>query len=375
MAFDLTGYLTRHGTHVVPTNLIKEITEATGYVGLHIDPARCPEGRVREMSERLKQRFANLVPKKSWCAVKPAYYGAALTLPTMLLMELGLMALPLDLFVPEVMRKYADIIHVGPVGIEFVNLIYELDAHAPPEQMIPTIALWLMKLQQGLPTTVVMTVCPDYSHDNGSYNFQQLWDGVGLVAQRALRASVLLYTLQQRTGTRLRIVVAIADFEGDSENVCTRLGITQTEFKARCQRSQIAFRAEAEKASPGIEKILETPLWSHIVKREEWSSVLVRTCESVARNELSGFFHLKPGDLNGMAKMRHGMYKRWHGEDCDPVAIILRQAPEYGAVGALVAKHFANPLVLGADHVAMSPFLHMLLRQLLPVVYMKKADY
>ncbi|MCW1929697.1 MAG: hypothetical protein KIH62_000085 [Candidatus Kerfeldbacteria bacterium] len=376
MAFNLTEYLARHGAHVVPGNLLEEILEITGYKGLHVEPNRCKRGEhTTEMSKRLRRRFINREPEKAWHAVRATHQGTHLTLPTQLLIELGMISLPLDRFTPEITRKYKEILEVGVCGEEFVEFMYELDCYSPPAQMKPVVAEWLARLARGDESTVVITVCPDYSHENGSYNFRELWDGVGLVARRALQAAVLLHQMQQRTGTPLRIVVAIADFEGDSDTVCARLGISRDEFKARCQRSQQALRAEAEKLSPGIEEILETPLWSELVSRAEWESTLTRARESVAREELSGVFHLKPDELEGMARMRHPMYKRWHGEECDPVRIILSQAPEYGAVGALVARRFPNALILGADHVAMSPFLHMLLPALAPVVYMKKADY
>lgn len=375
MAFDLNAYLTKHGVHVVPGNLTRDVCTALGYAGLHDDPAQCPEGHVHDMALRLKQRFGTVHPEKTWHARRHAFRGTHLTLPTKLLIELELMQMPLDTFDVHVMHKYADIIGVGNAGEVFVDVLHELECYDPPAQMLPTLAVWLHKLARGEHCTVVMTVCPDYSHENGSYTFHELWDGVGLVAQRALRASVLLHEMARKTSAHLKIVVAIADFEGDSESVCARLGITREEFKARCLRSQQAFRRAAQETSSGIEHVLETPLWSHIVSQHEWSSTLIAACQSVSRGEYSGAFVLRQGDLHGMAKMRHAMYKRWHGEDCNPVEIILRQAPEYGAVGALCMKRFHNALIFGADHVAMSPFLHMLLPALAPVVYMKKADY
>ena len=84
--------------------------------------------------------------------------------------------------------------------------------------------------------TIIVPVCPAYSHRKGVYTYQGLGEGIPLLVKAHLpflqRVQKLLPTSQVR--------ILLADHEASIPELCTAMGISQEEFSRRVARSIIA---------------------------------------------------------------------------------------------------------------------------------------
>ncbi len=81
--------------------------------------------------------------------------------------------------------------------------------------------------------TIVVPVCPDYSHDNGRYTFQSLGSGMPLLAH--LHQDFLERVLE--CGLSLEVLFLVADQEADNLELCRAVGKTPGEFRALVEES------------------------------------------------------------------------------------------------------------------------------------------
>lgn len=80
---------------------------------------------------------------------------------------------------------------------------------------------------------VVAPCCPDYTHEEGLYNFRGLGSGVSLLAQR----HIVFLTEVQRIWPAIRPLLLIANHESDDPELCRSVGVSQEEFRARIDDS------------------------------------------------------------------------------------------------------------------------------------------
>ncbi len=252
-------------------------------------------------------------------------------------------------------------------------LVEEVGISYPPMQVMEEVAGWLYKALYGEPSTIITPVCPDYETRNTGdplrpreYTFANLGSDVGYVAQRALRALPKVYDFFRNRNVDVRFIVAIGDFEAQSEETCCRVGVSYDEFIRRLRQSQYAF-AQSCNGLP-----VETPLVTEI-DPYLWKESVVEARDSVSRGDY-GALDLTEDDIDTIASARSSLYRRWYGDDVDCTNILLKQAPEYMAMGK-VSDKFPNCLILGADSVAMSPFLQGLSESIRPVIYLRNINY
>ncbi len=259
-------------------------------------------------------------------------------------------------------------------GTVFARMLVEdVGISYPPMQVMESVAQWLYRALEGEPSTVVTPVCPDYeTRDTGDpfrpreYTFTGLNSGVGYVAQRALRALPKVWEFFNRRRTNIRFVVAIGDFEAQSEETCRKVGVSYNEFIRRLRQSQHAF-AQSCNGLP-----VETPLVTEI-DPFLWKESITAAREAVSQGDY-GALRLTEEDIEIIASARSSLYRRWYGDDVDCRNVLLRQAPEYMAMGR-VSDKLPNALIIGADAVAMSPFLQGLSENIRPCVYLRNANY
>lgn len=362
----------------------KRVLEKLGLKGLSMKRKKNKTAATREMYDRLVARFPILArqTKHLWRASTPRVGGREISIATLVLMELGLLRVDLDDFVPEITAAYQKLLFRGERGQDLVEILCELEIYIPPTQLIDALDKWLVDMIRGKHTTMFMAVCPDYSHEDGKYTFRALWNGVGLVAQRSLEAIRRFHEYAQGYEFDLHFIVAMADFEADCEKNRRLVGnISADEFRHRCQESMVALREQLCNLVPGIESHLQTPFITEIAGgTSRWDSVYAEAQEAARYGNLCGPFNLTGHHLSKIVRGRAAMNAAWSddGADFDAFNALRQQVPDYGAVGAVVFRKIAtttNLLLLGLDSVWMAPFIHQLLDSCAPVLYMRRLDY
>ncbi|GEM_PF-1855187 len=254
-------------------------------------------------------------------------------------------------------------------------LVEEIGISYPPMSIMESIRDWFYRALEGEPTTVIVPVCPDYETENTGnpanpkvYTFKGLGDSIGYVAQRALYSIPKLWHFFHERGLEVNFVVAIGDFEAESEETRKRVGVTKEEFLRRLRRSQEAF----QNACPIPDKNLRTPFISEIAPRP-FEDILEDAKRNVEQGDY-GALGITENDLEIIAKARKSLYKRWFGEEVDSKEVLKLQAPEYMAMGE-VSGNFSNPLLLGVDSVSMAPFMQGMSKTIRPVLYLRNVIY
>jgi hypothetical protein len=250
------------------------------------------------------------------------------------------------------------------------RLLKELSFYLPAEDYIAVVSELLLRGLSGEEITLVSPVCPDYGYVRAAgkyrYTFDELRDGVGLVAGRVVNALPKVQDLLARHGIRSRLVVAAGDFEGLDEATVTRVRETRESFRAKLARSQERVLAA-----------LGRPAESVFIAEMAGGEAAWRALTDAAYRSLVGedFAALMPTriDMDAILETRMPLYQAWHvGRSREELAqVLLLQCAEYAAMGVLFHRMLKNPLVVGGDHNRMMPFYW--LHQRIPVLYLKRV--
>lgn len=273
-----------------------------------------------------------------------------------------------DCWTPKIQRRMQPLIDSGPAGLDLAKVMVRLSVSRPPDAVMGAVIAWLQRALQGESSTIFSTVCPDYAVDaHGRYTFEGLNSGVGVVAKRLQVALPVLWHFCNDHGLPVTFVVAMGDSEADNPDNCRRVGLTRTEFIARLEQSQAAFRASMNPELP-----LKTPMASQI---GSWLQVVAQAREAAASGRFSGVLHIPADAWDKICAARRSLFTRWYGAGVDASAILRAQAPEYMAMGTLATEHFPNTLILGADTPAMAAFWQGLSFRVRPVLYLQDVQY
>lgn len=280
---------------------------------------------------------------------------------------------------PSVERKLAPLIRNTKSGKDFCKLLLDLPVVFPPELIMEAVGEWLRRVESGEQSHVFSLVCPDYAtRETGDptrpveYTFNGLGEGVGLVAKRALASFKKLWEFFEPLGFEVRFVVAMADCEVDSPENLERVGLSVDGFVGKLVKSQEAFK----RACPeGME--IETPLLTEIDPKLWYRNLARARLEVRARDYRT--LNVSEEDIQLICKARKSLYERWYGALNDEKAreTLDKQSPEYMVPGIIAEAHYPNVLILGADAVAMSPFLQGLnaAGKVRPVMYLRSLNY
>ncbi|WP_253450930.1 hypothetical protein [Halomonas sp. Y3] len=222
----------------------------------------------------------------------------------------------------------------------------------------------------GKEVTLVSPVCPDYGYEKKEgkyrYTFEELGDGIGLVAQRVVRALPKLMEVLVRHGIKTNVAVAAGDFEGFDSATLQRVSETHETFRAKIVSSQ----SRILKALGGN---AESIMISDEVGGEKSWERLVN--EAKGRLKEGDYGSIEIGDVNihEILDSRIPLYREWHvGKDRNQLLdILLQQAAEYSVMGKLFSERWGNPIVIGADHNMMQPFYWLYKK--IPVVYLSRV--
>ncbi|MEX2495357.1 MAG: hypothetical protein WD448_04670 [Woeseia sp.] len=253
---------------------------------------------------------------------------------------------------------------------DFYRVLRELSFYLPSDDYIAAIADGLLRGLAGETITLVSPVCPDYAFrqvkERYRYTFDQLGDGVGLVAGRIVATLPHIQDVLTRHGIRTRMVIAAGDFEGLDEPILKRLHETRASFRAKLERSQ-------QRIIEAIGRPLRAVFIADLAGGEAaWRELTGAAYRSISGGDFGGLLETRI-DIDSILDARMPLYQAWHGTQPRQklAEILLRQCAEYSAMGAVFHRNFENPMVIGGDHHRMMPFYWLYHR--VPVLYLRRV--
>ena len=252
---------------------------------------------------------------------------------------------------------------------DFERVLKDLSFYLPSDDYIAAVSGVLLRGLAGEEITLISPVCPDYGYvphkGRFRYTFDQLGDGIGLVAGRIVNALPPLRETLLRHGIRCRTVIAAGDFEGLDEATVARVKETRASFlaKVRCSQEKVMAALGFDATSVFIAELAGG--------EAAWRELTTRAYRSLAGDDLDALMSTQI-DLDSILDTRMPLYQAWHGNRSrtDLADVLLMQCAEYAAMGALFHRSFTNPLVIGGDHCRMMPFYW--LHQPIPVLYLRR---
>jgi hypothetical protein len=272
---------------------------------------------------------------------------------------------------PQLMVRYPSLRGMPQALVrDFERLLKDLSFYLPDDDYIAVIVDLLLKGLAGEEITLVSPVCPDYGYvqvrDRYRYTFDELRDGVGLVAGRVVGVLPSLQDLLARHGIRSRIVIAAGDFEGLDETTVVRVRETRESFRAKLRRSQACILA-------ALGRPAESVFIAELAGGEQaWNAIIETAYQSLRGDDFAALMSTRT-DLSSILETRMPLYEAWHvGRNRTELAdVLLHQCAEYAAMGRLFHATYRNALVVGGDHNRMMPFYW--LHQRIPVLYLKRV--
>ncbi|KQP20517.1 hypothetical protein [Pseudorhodoferax sp. Leaf267] len=253
---------------------------------------------------------------------------------------------------------------------DFERLLNDLSFYLPDDDYIAVVAELLLKGLAGEQITLISPVCPDYGYETVTggfrYTFDELRDGVGLVAGRVVGVLPHLQDLLSRHGIRSRIVIAAGDFEGLDDATVGRVKETRESFRQKLARSQ-------ERILRALGRPAASVFIAELAGGEAaWNALVGSAYQSLRGDDFAALMPTRV-DLSSILDTRMPLYHAWHvGRTRDQLAdVLLRQCAEYAAMGQLFHATYRNALVVGGDHNRMMPFYW--LYQRIPVLYLKRV--
>jgi len=291
--------------------------------------------------------------------------------------------------VPRHRAETADPLDRLPLAMadELRALFHDIGVVTPTRTDLGAVVDWIERGLAGEPLTIVSPVCPDYAVEpideaaggfgtdgrlkarRHRFTFRDLGTDVGVTAAHLFGALPRLHdVLKTRFGLDVHHLVMPGDFEGFSEETCARLGIDEATF---VDRVSIQSGTIADAAPVPVEA---RPFTTLCGGRAGWFAAWEKALERLTDGDLRDV--ARQPWVRTVALSRRDLYDRWYDsrgrEDDFYVAIAVRQAAEYAAMGAIVAAAptLANPLVLGADDHKMGRFYR--LAAPVPVLYLQR---
>lgn len=253
---------------------------------------------------------------------------------------------------------------------DFERLLKDLSFYLPDDDYIAAVAELLLKGLAGEEITLVSPVCPDYGYETVKggyrYTFDDLRDGVGLVAGRVVGVLPHLQDLLARHGIRSRIVIAAGDFEGLDDATVGRVRETRESFRHKLGLSQ-------ERILSALGRPATSVFIAELAGGEcAWNALVESAYQSLRGDDFAALMPTRV-DLSTILDTRMPLYQAWHvGRTRQQLAdVLLHQCAEYAAMGQLFHATYRNALVVGGDHNRMMPFYW--LYQRIPVLYLKRV--
>jgi hypothetical protein len=267
------------------------------------------------------------------------------------------------------------------LGLEFGQRLLDLQMLIPPSEVCALLAKVLERGRNGEEIVISGAFCPDYAYEETGdpnvpyrYTFNGLGDGIGLVAQQFLRVTPGLSAFFTKIGIRHRFVLGIGDFEADTVANLERVGVSDAEFRTRCERSLHAFRQQIGNDLP-----LELEMFDRDRGQGRLRPLASSALERLRRGDYGRCPELYPSfpaKLARVGKDYRTFYSRWEGRDLTELEVhdkVLVQGSEYAAMGAILREDFGpNTIILSGDRPQMHLFDSFSAPDL-PVLCVKRA--
>lgn len=218
--------------------------------------------------------------------------------------------------------------------------------------------------------TLVSPVCPDYGYENKNgrlrYTFEQLGDGIGLVATRVVNTLPSMQAVLRKHGIDARLAVAAGDFEGFDASTLERLKETREGFARKLRISQGKI---LDILGPDTESI---NIAAAAGGEADWHALTADAQQRLAQHD-NGCIVDHDLDYASIFNARLPLYQAWHQQRSNEelMQILYAQGAEYAAIGKVFAAQWSNPIVIGADHNRMQPFYW--LYSTIPVLYLTRV--
>lgn len=251
------------------------------------------------------------------------------------------------------------------LGLQIANLLIGCKMEIPSYRMSDACATVLNAGMRGETITLAGAFCPDYAYEETGnpqlpfrYTFDGLGEGVGLVARQFARITPQLSGFLSDMGIPHRIVLSIADFEADSDDILAQVGVGRDEFIRRCRRSLDAFRQSVPS---------DLPLDLELFGTERDKGRMRGYADHAIAEMRVGRFGMMPAlhrdlstVLSRIPDQYRTFYERWYGRsmvDLEVNNIVHGQGGEYAAVARIYHEDFGDNLILLAgDRPEMNKF-------------------
>lgn len=276
---------------------------------------------------------------------------------------------------------------IGPAGNSLGQMCYEQRMLIPDKTMAGMLARVLRRGQEGHRIHVLGAFCPDYSYEPTGdpnlpwrYTFDNVGEGVGLVAQQFARVTAPLSQFLSSIGVGHEMVFGIGDFEADSAKILQRVLKAEgpdayREFVRRCAKSLDAFRAKMGNDLPLTLELCDADRCKGRLRpyaREAYDRMVAGDFGRIG--EVFGDPHKV---IRQIVKENGSFYKRWYERpdmsEEEIRLLVLEQGAEYAALARIYAEDFGeeNIIVLSGDRPLMHTFDAM--NVITPILCVKRA--
>lgn len=244
----------------------------------------------------------------------------------------------------------------------FRQVLTHIHALSTQEDMPLQLKEWLSVALQGGAVTLVSAVCPDYATEedtngNRRYTFQGVDSGIGLVTRRFLDTLPELVRFFHDYKMKVKIRIALGDFEAFSAAILEKVQLTEEGFLERLRGSQKAIQEEVQRIiqekSPQGTVTSEVGLFTDFYGGRECFEKACQRFKELFDKGQYGDSGLDEEKVKKILDARKPLYERWYGEKEDYFSRLKKQAAEYAAMGELIKNNEENHLIVQADHDAM----------------------
>lgn len=247
-------------------------------------------------------------------------------------------------------------------GESFIRLLLSMPCSIPPMGVGFRIADWCETAMKGQPTTVFACVRADL-------------EGAGRrsEAQRVLASIPLLGAFANEHNLKVKVVVAVNDFDAHDQAVLRSFGLdSREEFVEQTERVRTEVSAVCANMSIDGQTILATDVAGN------WESWLNLARHKAKRGHIAGLaggFVLPAGYIGETLAVLANGYLRRYGESVEVTNVLQEQAAVAATAAKVARDTYPNCLILGAGHPLLTPFYQGLGKVLRPVICLKKDGY
>jgi hypothetical protein len=278
------------------------------------------------------------------------------------------------------MRPLSTALGNEALAAELGELLFRLKMEFPIPSIQQLLAPVLQRGLNGEKIWITGAFCPDYGYEETGdpnlpyrYTFDQLGEGVGLVARQFARVVPQLSDFLTARNIDHEFILGIGDFEADSQETLQRVGVTKTEFHRRCEVSLQAFQQLVGN---------NYPITLEMCAKNRGEERFRRLQKQATYQMLRGNWGMMPqvyqnadAIIDEIVRDNGTFYKRWYGDSINDEQIrqrVLEQGGEYSSLAFMDIEDYGeNVILLSGDRPKMHTFDQLFCN--VPVLAVKRA--